>query len=195
MPPHPDQLLQERILKAAQKLWRTRGQHGLTLRAVAKEAGTTTPTVYKRFRNKEDLLKTLAERFREQLNEQLFNCKSLEDVAQCYLNFAEEHPHEYQLLWHTWTNIFHPDLPRPGRAWILTQAAKRFGGKPEEYVYAFSALLFVAHGAADLLSVPGDEIAREEVREHFRIISRKLIEQLPKFRKPAIGTRRAGPAA
>jgi len=46
MPPHADQLLEERILKAAQRLWRTRGEHGLTLRAVAREAGSTTPTVY-----------------------------------------------------------------------------------------------------------------------------------------------------
>ena len=27
MPPHADQQLQERILKAAQRLWRTRGEH------------------------------------------------------------------------------------------------------------------------------------------------------------------------
>ena len=42
MPPHADQLLEERILKAAQRLWRTRGEHGLTLRAVAREARSTT---------------------------------------------------------------------------------------------------------------------------------------------------------
>ena len=72
MPPHADQLLQERILKTAQKLWRTRGESGLTLRAVAREAGTTTPTVYKRFRNKQALRKALAERVRLQLNEYLF---------------------------------------------------------------------------------------------------------------------------
>jgi TetR/AcrR family transcriptional regulator, cholesterol catabolism regulator len=69
MPPHADQLLQERILKTAQRLWRTRGESGLTLRAVAREAGTTTPTVYKRFRNKQALRKALAERVRLQLNE------------------------------------------------------------------------------------------------------------------------------
>ena len=39
MPPKADKQLQERILKAAQRLWKTRGEHGLTLRAVAREAG------------------------------------------------------------------------------------------------------------------------------------------------------------
>ena len=50
MPRTPDQHLQERILKAAERLWRTRGEKGLTLRGVARHAGTTTTTVYKRFR-------------------------------------------------------------------------------------------------------------------------------------------------
>ena len=108
MPPHADPLLEERILKAAQRLSRTRGEHGLTLRAVAREAGSTTPTVYKRFRNKQALLNTMAERFKAQLYEHLFAAKTLEEVCSRYLSFAEEHPHEYQLLWHSWTDIFHP---------------------------------------------------------------------------------------
>jgi AcrR family transcriptional regulator len=182
MPPHADQLLEERILKAAQRLWRSRGERGLTLRAVAKEAGTTTPTVYKRFRKKQVLLNALAERFKSQLNEQLFASKSLEEVCRRYLAFAEEHPHEYQLLWHSWTDVFHPDQPRPGRAWLLTQFANRFGGRPEDYERAFYALFLLAHGAATLLSVPGDEVARDEARRNFLAISETFIRQTGVFR-------------
>jgi AcrR family transcriptional regulator len=182
MPPHADQLLEERILKAAQRLWRTRGEHGLTLRAVAREAGSTTPTVYKRFRNKQALLNTLAERFKAQLNEHLFASKTLEEVCSRYLLFAEAHPHEYQLLWHSWTDIFHPDRPRPGRAWVLTQFANRFGGRPEDYARAFYAMFLLGHGAATLLSVPGDEIARDEVRRNFLAISQTFIREMAVFR-------------
>jgi AcrR family transcriptional regulator len=177
MPPHADQLLQERILKTAQKLWRTRGESGLTLRAVAREAGTTTPTVYKRFHNKQALRKALAERVRLQLNEYLFAAKSLEDVSRRYLEFADEHPHEYQLLVNSWSDIFHPDFPRPGRLWLMTQFADRFGGKPEDYSRCFYAMFLLAHGAASLLSLPGDDVAREEVRRNFLEISAALIEQ------------------
>jgi AcrR family transcriptional regulator len=182
MPPHADQLLEERILKVAQQLWRTRGEHGLTLRAVAREAGSTTPTVYKRFRNKQALLNTLAERFKAQLNEHLFASKTLEEVCRRYLSFAEEHPHEYQLLWHSWTDIFHPDRPRPGRAWLLTQFANRFGGKPEDYARPFYAIFLLGHGAATLLSVPGDEIARDEVRRNFLAISETFLRETLLFR-------------
>ena len=177
MPPHADRLLEERILKTAQKLWRTRGEKGLTLRAVAREAGTTTPTVYKRFRNKEALRKALAERIRSQLHEYLFAAKSLEDVCRRYLGYSEEHPHEYQLLVYSWSDIFHPDLPRPGRQWVMTQFANRFGGAPQDYSRCFYALFLLAHGAASLLSLPGEEVSREEVRRNFLTASNTLIQQ------------------
>ena len=67
MPRTADQHLQERVLDAAQGLWRIKGEKGLTLRAVARRAGTTTTTVYKRFRNKEAIRLALAERVYRQL--------------------------------------------------------------------------------------------------------------------------------
>ena len=175
MPPHADLLLEERILKAAQRLWRTRGEPGLTLRAVAKESGSTTPTVYKRFRNKEALRKALAERIRSQMNEYLFASQSLEDVCRRYLRFVEEHPHEYQLLLHAWSDVFNPELPRPGRAWLLGQFASRFGGQAEHYSRVVYALLLLSHGSATLLSIPGEEIARKEVHRAFLEIADRLI--------------------
>jgi AcrR family transcriptional regulator len=182
MPPHADQHLEERILKSAQRLWRTRGEHGLTLRAVAKEAGTTTPTVYKRFRNKEAILSALAERIRLQLNEQLFTAKSVQDIYRLYLRFAEEHPHEYQLLIRSWADIFHPDHPAPGRVWFMHQLAQRFGGQPEHYSRAFYAFFLLAHGASSMLSIPSDELARDEVRRNFLAVSDVLLENIPILR-------------
>lgn len=182
MPPHADKQLQERILKAAQRLWRKRGEHGLTLRAVAREAGTTTPTVYKRFRNKQDLQIALAKRFQAQLNEALFATPSVDELNRTYLRFAEENPHEYQLLYSTWTDVFHPEMPRPARALLMSQLATRFGGKPEEYARAFYALFLLTHGAATLLAVPGDKLAHNEVRENFHSICGTLFEHIRLFR-------------
>ena len=182
MPPHADMHLQERILKAAQRLWKKRGEHGLTLREVAREAGTTTPTVYKRFKNKQALQIALAQRFSAQLNEQCFAEQTLENVFKAYLRFAEENPHEYQLLLSTWTDIFHPEMPRPGRVWYLTQLANRFGGKPEEYSRAFYALFLLSHGASSLLAVPGDEVAHNEVRENYYSICNTLLRNIRLFR-------------
>jgi AcrR family transcriptional regulator len=183
MPPAADRKLEERILKAAQRLWRSRGAHGLTLRAVAREAGTTTPTVYKRFRSKLALQTALAERFKQQLNQECLSAPSIEEVYRRYLQFAEDHPHEYELLWKTWTEVFHPKGPRPGRAWFLSQMAARFGGEPEDYARVFYAFFLVAHGAADLLSVPGgDAVAHAEVRDNCLAVCDILVKNVGIFR-------------
>jgi len=176
MPPHADQRLEERILKAAQRLWKVHGPISLTLRAVAREAGTTTPTVYKRFRNKQALRRALADRVRSQLNEHLFASKTLEEVCRRYLTFVDQHPHEYQLLLHAWSDVFHPEQPRPGRAWLMTQFANRFGGRPEDYSLVAYALIMLSHGAATVLSIPGDEIARKELEQNFLAIADRLIQ-------------------
>lgn len=181
MPPHADLQLEERILKVAQNLWKAKGEHGLTLRAVAKLAGTTTPTVYKRFRNREALIIALATRIRNQLNEALFVAPSLEDVHRIYLRWAEQHPREYHLMFRAWTDIFHPDLPRPGRAWMMRLLAQRFGGDPEDYAQAFTAVFVMAHGAASMITSTDDELARQEIRGHFLSSADALLQNIQIF--------------
>ena len=175
MPPIADKHLEERILKAARRLWRTRGESGLTLRAVAEEADTTTPTLYKRFRNKEALQLALAYRLRDELLAQLFTSPNLEEVYRRYLCYAEENPHEYDLLRLSWGQFFSPGNPRPGRAWVLTLLATRFGGKPENYAPVFDALFLLCHGTATLLTVTSDKALRAELRENCIKVCDKLL--------------------
>lgn len=183
MPPKADTRLQQKILRAAERLWASQGEKGLTLRSVARAAGTTTPTLYKRFRNKWALQVALAERFKAEMNAYCFAALRLEDVYRRYVKFAEENPHKYELLWRTWTEIFHPQGPRPLRTWFLTQLAQRFGGKPEDYAEGFYALFLVSHGAASLLTVSGDEEAHSEVRRHFPRIGDTLFQNIALFRE------------
>lgn len=51
-------------------MWSEQGEKALTMRAVARAAKTTTPTVYQRFRDKTDLKHFLEER--DELTFQLF---------------------------------------------------------------------------------------------------------------------------
>lgn len=184
MPPIPDRQLEERILKAAQRLWRAHGDVGLTLRAAAREAGTTTPTLYKRFRNKQALRLALAYRVRDELNAQLFSAPSLEAVYRRYLRYAEENPNEYELLRISWGHFFAPGSPRPGRAWALTQLAARFGGQPEDYVRVFDALFLACHGTATLLTVAEDKGVRQALRESSIRVCDKLLENVAILRRP-----------
>ncbi len=175
MPPIADKHLEERILKAARRLWRTRGETALTLRAVAHAADTTTPTLYKRFRNKEALQLALAYRLRDELLADLFTSPSLEEVYRRYLRYAEANPHEYDLLRLSWGQFFSPGNPRPGRAWVLTRMATRFGGNPENYAPVFDAIFLLCHGTATLLTVTDDKALRAEIRENCIKVCDKLL--------------------
>jgi AcrR family transcriptional regulator len=182
MPPIPDQKLEERILSAARRLWREHGEKSLTLRGVAEAAGTTTPTVYKRFRNKEAISLALASHFREELNAELFASSSVEEIYRRYLAYAEANPHEYELLGLSWSQLFAPGRPRPGRVWVSAQMAIRFGGQPEDYGHLVDAMFLVCHGTATLLSVGGDTPTHKAMRETCIKFCDQLIENVAIFR-------------
>jgi len=180
MPPIPDKYLEDRILKAAQRLWRTRGEKGLTLRAVAREAGTTTPTLYKRFRNKEALRLALAHRFREELTADVLSSSSIEQTHRRYLAYVEAHPREYDLLRLSWGHFF--STPRPVRGWLTRQLAARFGGEPADYATVYEGIFLLCHGTSVLLTVAPDEGVQTATREICIKVCDKLLENAALFR-------------
>jgi len=88
MPRQPDSHLEERIINAAYKLWVNGGEHALTMRAVAKEAGTTTPTLYERFKDKSDLLAALRVRAQRKLFDAIQPARSITEA--CRIALVEE---------------------------------------------------------------------------------------------------------
>ncbi len=190
MPPIPDKQLEQRILNAALRLCRSQGERGLTLRAVARTAGTTTPTVYKRFRNKEALRVALARHIWQSLVEEIIASPRIEDAYRRYLRFAEEHPAEYTLFSAVWSQLFVLEEQRPGEIWLRSQLANQFGGKPEEYVRTYYALLLLCHGAAGLINQMADERTRTEVRENCIAVCDAIVQHANLFRAPA-GSRQA----
>ena len=98
MPRHIDPEVEGRILEAARKLWRKGGEKSLSMRAVAKLAGTNTPAVYRRFRTREDILKALVHSYQQELYQIIESCHSLQEVVHRYLDFALSRQREYQLV-------------------------------------------------------------------------------------------------
>ena len=81
MPRHPDPDLEERVLRAADGLWKRGGEHALTMRAVARAAGTNTPAVYRRFKNREDLIRGLLLRIAGRIRQQFEEGETIEQMA------------------------------------------------------------------------------------------------------------------
>jgi AcrR family transcriptional regulator len=186
MPRQPDPDLQERILNAAQKLWKKGAEKTLTMRAVARAAGTNTPAVYRRFRNREDILRALLRRIQRDVGELLQPCQSPEEVCECYLEYALSHSHEYELFY---THAYQLSLAarsrrnlplresRPAMALVEGKLAERLGGSPQEHTRLSLALWTVAHGTAMILiskAIPEEHAA--ELRSAFTAAVGTLIK-------------------
>lgn len=201
MPRHPDFELEERILTAAQTLWKRGGEAALTMREVARVAGTNTPAVYRRFSSRRDLVRALLLRTVARIRRLFEATSSLEAMAEAYIDEAIRLPHEYALFYAYGYELM-PSKPadrarpiresRPNFAFLEEQLARRLGGTPAEHTELALALWALLHGTVHLLltkSIPTEHTL--EVRLACRKAVRRLIEDAARFSGKSVRTTRA----
>ena len=160
MPRQPDPELEGRILKAAQVLWKRGGDKALTMRAVARAARTNTPSVYRRFSSRQDLIRGLLRRIASQIRQDFEATHSIEDFAEAYVENALRLPHEYELFY-TQARWLSPPRgsgkpraireSRPNFALLEAMLAKQLGGEAEDHTALALAIWATLHGTAMLL--------------------------------------------
>jgi AcrR family transcriptional regulator len=155
MPRHADAQLEQRILDAAYQLWCKRGEKALTMRAIARAAETSTPTVYQRFRDKRDILESLRTRAQHNLFLAIEPARTLADMCGRYFDFATRHPHEYELIHADWAVRLARAEPRPTFELLKRRLADRLGGAPNQYGRLALALAALVHGTSILLLTNG----------------------------------------
>lgn len=181
MPRASDPKLEARILKAAQKLWAAGGQKSLTMRAVSKAAGTNTPAVYRRFKDRRALLRALLQLHQAALAVLIRKCNSLQEVCHCLLTYALDHPREYELIASRMVITSHK--PRPNFEYVVQKAGEWLGGKPEQHRSLIIALWSLVHGTAMLLIngvIPEHEAT---VRAAFNVAVEELVRNHARFSK------------
>jgi len=194
MPRRPDPDLEALILKAAQKLWRKGGEKALTMRAVAKAARTNTPSVYRRFRTREDILRAMVQGIRLELAAQLESAPTPEEGCERYLEFAVSHPHEYMLVHQRDFELFHSPRAiragarsaRPSREAMRRKLLETLGPAPDNHEDLLMALWMVVHGTAMLLIEK--TIGPKEETEARRVFT-ALLARLLQPRTPGSRTR------
>jgi AcrR family transcriptional regulator len=186
MPRHPDPDLEERILHAADVLWRRGGEKSLTMRAVARAAKTNTPAVYRRFKDRKDLVKALLLRIALRIREHFQQGESIEDMAEAYVEYAIKMPHEYELFYSHARELSPPKGQgkakpirdsRPNFALVEQLLAKRLGGAPEDHTQLALEVWATLHGTTMLIlqkSIPDGH--EEELREACRAAVRVLLQ-------------------
>ena len=157
MPRHPDPDLEQRILGAASRLWARGGEKTLTMRAVAKASGTTTPTVYERYRDRDDILRALRIKTRSELFAALSRTGTLREAFEAHIEFALQHRHSYEVLFDGVAKP--PSLHEPWPTFNLMRerVAKRLGGTPREHTRLMMAVWCLMHGTAMLIIRGGFE--------------------------------------
>jgi AcrR family transcriptional regulator len=186
MPRHPDPGLEERILCAADVLWKRGGEKSLTMRAVARAAGTNTPAVYRRFKNRQDLLRGLLRRIVVRIRQHFAAGKTVEAMAEAYVEYALQRPREYELFYSHSRELSPPKGPgrprpiresRPNFAFLEQRLAQQLGGSPKDHTRLSLELWALAHGTAMLLiskSIP--EGHEEELRKAQRVAVKALLD-------------------
>ena len=156
MPRQADPELEKRVLDAAQKLWRGGGDKTLSMRALARAARTNTPAIYRRFKDRKDILRALLVRARTKQVEAIQSAGSLEEAIDLYVDFALRNPWEYELYYLQEHEHMRPAVSRspeigPGFTWLQNQLVERFGGSPDDHAPLALSLWSLAHGTAMLL--------------------------------------------
>jgi|SRR5271170_6690291 AcrR family transcriptional regulator len=191
MPRQPDPDLEERILKAAHVLWKRGGEKSLTMRAVARAARTNTPAVYRRFKDREDLIRGLLLHIAARIRRDFETGQTIEQMAEAYVESALQQPHDYELFY-THARQLSPKKgsgkPRPIResrpnfAFVEERLAARLGGSPEDHTQLALAVWSALHGTTMLLlskAIP--EGHEEELRSACRSAVKAMIEGAEKF--------------
>jgi AcrR family transcriptional regulator len=160
VPRRADPDLEGKILDAAQKLWKKGGEKALTMRTVARAAGTNTPSVYRRFRDRNDILRGLLQRIRWEIAAQMEGISSPEEGCERYLEYALRHPREYELFFQKQYELFYSARSQragfkpkvlPVRDAMRQKVAEKLGGASGDHERLVMALRMAVHGAAMLL--------------------------------------------
>lgn len=187
MPRHADPELERKLLDAAQKLWCSGGDRALSMRALARAAKTNTPAIYRRFRNRKDILRALMLRFRNRYVEAIQSSRALEDSVEAYIDVALKHPREYELYFSEST--LRPPESRtleigPGFIWAQQKCAERFGGSPQDHAPFVLAIWALAHGTVAFViskALPPQRV--EQLRAACRDAVAKLLRSQEQARK------------
>jgi AcrR family transcriptional regulator len=144
MPRHADPKVEGKIIEAARRLWNKGGEEALSMRAVARAAGTNTPAVYRRFKNRRDILRALVGSYQTELSRKLESCGSLPQLLDCVIDFALSQPREYELI--TSGLLARVTKTRPNVEFVVLTAADWMGGSPEENRPLVMTLWAMTHG-------------------------------------------------
>lgn len=139
--------LPARILKSAERLWQAGGDAKVTIRGVAENAGTTTPTVYSYFADRDALLAALRAEAYRRFSTFMKASRDFDHCCELYLQFGERNARDYELLYgQGWRE--RADLERMQlESEVIPAMLARGGMEPGLATRRGYAIMMMLHGA------------------------------------------------
>jgi AcrR family transcriptional regulator len=134
--PTPDHTSLDEIIRAGRDLLESKGLARMTMQAVADRVGVRAPSLYKRLRDRDDLIRLITEATLHdlglRLNDAARGLDAAEDLgtlARAFRSFAHERPASYHLIFAPGTAAARPDPETIARASapVLDVAARLAG--------------------------------------------------------------------
>lgn len=148
MPRKPDPVLEQKIAAAALRLLDRGGEAALTMRSLAREAGTTTPTIYERFRDRDELMRRLVNLATDEVVAILEPKASIEDIFQAYLRHSRAHPMRLNLMVETFGKRYVAGEPMPALDLLRSRISAQIGIDGRECEDLALAIASLAFGTA-----------------------------------------------
>jgi AcrR family transcriptional regulator len=140
--------LERRLVLAAMRLLDGGGTAAITMRAVAREAATTTPTLYQRFADREALLHAVVLEGEAQILAHLVPHRSTVRFVDAYLEFSLKYPKRFELLADTFGFRIASDRPMPVYNALKERLTREIGVKGSRREDLAMAIASLAIGTA-----------------------------------------------
>ena len=167
MPPRP-KVTREELANAAFRLVREKGEHALTAKTLAKEAGCSTQPIFWYFSGMAEVadeVKTRAkETFAKRLREKREGVNPFKTVGLNYIAFAREETNLFKMLYMSGTAI--PDLlSDENTPFAVDVIVKEKGISSDDARHVFRELWLFSHGIATMEATGTARFSDEEVEE------------------------------
>ena len=179
MPRKADPNLEKVIISAAARILDKRGIEAVTMRDVAQAAGTTTPTLYERFADRDALLVAVLDEAAYEMADRMEGTRNLQGMCEVFLDYFIEFPNRLDLIHSVWPHTVSTERKRPTYDLAVDRLKKQHGHSPRLAEEIASALMAMLLGTAMLMVGSGTKTKfSDDSRRRASKVVRKLAEGL-----------------
>jgi len=151
MPRKADPNLESVIVSAATRILDKRGIEAITMRDVAKAAGTTTPTLYERFLDRDALLVGILDHAAYELTDRMKVTRNVQGICEVFLDYFIEFPNRLDLIHDVWPQTVSTERKRPSYDLAVERLKRQHGHSQKQAEEIAQALMATLLGTALLI--------------------------------------------